>query len=142
MILVAGDHLALDLAGLVGSWLKEKEFEFKNVGASSQKEVLPLVEMVPKVARPIQSNEATSGILICGTGAGVEIGANRFKGIRASLCIEARQAEWARIYDNANVLCLSAWITDRPDSILDAWFGNDFDGDPDRAQMIKGFDEF
>ena len=101
---------------------------------------ISLREIIPAVCNPVRQGKAESGILICGTGAGVEIGANRFKGIRASLCTTAKQAENARIYDNANVLCLSSWLTDDPSEILDAWFSNKFDGDEGRSQMLKDFD--
>lgn len=142
MIYIAGDHLAVELSKSVDTWLTTAGIECQIVGATSEEDVLPLAEMIPRVAQPVQIGDAASGVLICGTGAGVEIGANRFKGVRAALCVDAEQAEWARVYDNANVLCLSSWKTESPDSILQAWTSNEFDRDPGRTRMIKDFDHF
>jgi len=140
MISIAGDHFTVNLVNRICSYLDTKGFEYTNYGSTSEDEIVTLQEMIPKTLKPVIDQQADSAILICGTGAGVEIGANRFKRIRASLCIEAKQAKWARVYDNANVLCLSSWLTNDPTGILEAWFSNEFDNDPGRSEMIKHFD--
>ena len=142
MTILAGDHYSIELVNQIADYCKEHTIEFTNVGVISANTKVKLQDIVPKVAESVRSGGADSGILICGTGAGVEIGANRFKGVRASLCVDPKQAEYAKVYDNANVLCLSSWLTKDPAKILDAWFNNEFDGNEGRARMLEDFDEW
>jgi len=140
MIYVAGDHLATDTLKQVLAYCQKNDIVIKNIGAKDASVVTPLQQIIPAVADNVKQDQGSSGILICGTGTGVEIGANRFHGIRAALCRDAQQAEYARVYDNANVLCLGAWFKNDLTAILDAWLAHSFDGDKNRSQMIKDFD--
>jgi ribose 5-phosphate isomerase B len=140
VIIIAGDHYAIDLVKKIEQYLNKNNQEFKNVGTMDAQKKIALQKIIPAVTTQIHSGKADCGILVCGTGVGVEIGANRFKGVRASLCIDAKQAEFARVYDNANVLCLSSWLTNNSDDILRAWFSSEFDRNANRTQMIKDFD--
>ena len=140
-IAIAGDHYTVGLIEKLTAILQGRGFEIHNLGTKSAETKISLQEIIPAVAREIQSGEADLGILICGTGVGVEIGANRFKGIRASLCRDVKQAKNARIYDNTNVLCLGSWYKDDFEDILTAWLDSDFDGNEKRAQMLRDFDE-
>lgn len=141
-VVIAGDHHAVELIDKIQSWLEAKSIEFTNVCTASEDKKVSLQKIIPAVAKVVQFGQAEWGILACGTGVGVEIGANRFKGICASLCRDAEQAKNARIYDNANILCLGSWYKDDFEKILKAWLENEFDNDERRAQMIKDFDEF
>lgn len=141
-IVIAGDHYTVELMGKIQSWLEAKSIEFSNVGTNSVDKKISLQEIIPAVVKEVRSERAEWGVLVCGTGVGVEIGANRFPGIRASLCRDAVQAKNARIYDSANVLCLGSWYKDDFEKILNAWLENEFDNDEHRTQMIKDFDEF
>ena len=138
-IYIAGDHYAVDLVEKVINCLDKNSINYENLGALEESTKVPLQEIIPKVTAASKDTE-NFGILICGTGAGVEIGANRFKGIRASLCIDPKQAEYARVYDKANILCLSSWITKDPTTILDAWFSAKYDGNESRLKMFEDFD--
>jgi len=84
----------------------------------------PWPEVARRVALDVQSTEANEGILFCWTGTGVSIAANKFKGIRAALCDDAETARGARLWNNANVLCLSMRRTSEVmvKEILDMWF--------------------
>jgi ribose 5-phosphate isomerase B len=137
---LAGDHYAVDLSKKVEDYLKDKNMEVQNVGSADVNDELSLQEMIPRVTKVIDEN--TCGILICGTGVGVEVGANRFKGVRASLCTSSKTATDARQYDKANVLCLSAWQTSDPAGILDAWLATEYDGDEGRLAMFDEFDRW
>lgn len=138
---IAGDHYTVELMEVVKAALSAKGIEIANLGTTNSDVKISLQEIVPAVARNVQSGKADFGILACGTGVGVEIGANRFKGVRASLCRDAEQAKNARVYDDANVLCLGSWYKDDFEAILAAWLDNQFDGDKKRTQMLKDFDE-
>jgi len=139
-VAIAGDHYTVDLLKKVEMYLAAKGIGFINVGTMDSEKKISLQEIIPAVATKIQSHEADLGIMACGTGAGVEIGANKLNDIRASLCVLPKQAENARIYDNANVLCLSSWLTEDPAEILNAWFEHTFDGNEGRKKMLEDFD--
>ena len=140
-IAIAGDHYTLELVQLLTDYLTSRDIAVENYGTDSKDKKIPLQEIIPAVTKRVQNSEADFGILACGTGVGVEIGANRFKGIRASLCRDAEQAKNARTYDDANVLCLGSWYKDEFILILEAWLNNTFDGNENRANMLKDFDK-
>ena len=81
------------------------------------------------VAQRVSSRECTQGVLLCWTGTGVSIAANKVVGIRAALCIDAETARGARAYNDANILCLSLRLTSEAvvSEILDAWFSASID---------------
>ncbi len=142
MLYIAGDHYAVELMKKVERYFNSLGIDYLNLGSSSADEQMALQEIIPGVVENVRRQPGSTGILSCGTGAGVEIGANRFRGIRACLCSQPEQARNARVYDNANVLCLGSWIIENPEPILEAWLGSEFDGDELRAKMLKDFDSW
>lgn len=140
-IVIAGDHYASELMAKIKKLIEQKGFSVENKGSKSKEDKKTLQEIIPSVTLSVSNGASQFGVLACGTGVGVEIGANRFKGIRASLCRDAEQAKNARIYDNANVLCLGSWYDDDFEAILSAWLSNEFDGDEQRTQMLQDFDK-
>jgi ribose 5-phosphate isomerase B len=140
-IAIAGDHHAVELMQRITDFLASRGVAFENLGLRDVNQKISLQVIIPAVAKKVQTNEVDYGILACGTGVGVEIGANRFKGIRASLCRDAEQAKNARIYDNANLLCFGSWYDDDVEAILAAWLDNKFDGNENRTKMLQDFDE-
>jgi ribose 5-phosphate isomerase B len=87
-------------------------------------ETQPWPDIAKRVALDVQTAEADEGILFCWTGTGVSMAANKFKGIRAALCADAETARGARLWNNANVLCMSMRRTSEVmvEEILDMWF--------------------
>lgn len=140
-VAIAGDHYTVELVQTITAYLNSRDVSFENLGTPSKDQKISLQEIIPAVVRKVQRGEASFGILACGTGVGVEIGANRFKGIRASLCRDAAQTKNARVYDDANILCLGSWYDADTEAILAAWLDNQFDGDEKRTKMLKDFDE-
>lgn len=144
-IVLAGDDKAWDCINKAIEYLQNKNIKVENLGVQNSDDSIKLTEFIPKVCKAVATEQSILGILLCGTGAGVEIGANRFKGIRASLCVKPIQAQWAREKDDANVLCLSSWDLNESnnlESILDAWFKTTFDGDSARRAMLETFDSW
>lgn len=145
MIYVAGDHhaepaLARIRAFLTASGRRYEEFGYR--GGASPKAALQ--DFIPQLAEAVRRRADATGILVCGTGVGVDIGANRFHGIRASLCASPAYAEWARTYDDANVLCLASWALEglELEKILESWFGAKYDGNEARRVMLRVFDSW
>lgn len=93
---------------------------------TERKEYWP--EVARQVAEAVAQGKADEGVLFCWTGTGVSIAANKVPGIRAALCDDAETARGARLWNNANVLCLSLRRTPEvvAREILDAWFGTDY----------------
>jgi ribose 5-phosphate isomerase B len=139
-IAIAGDHYTVELMNKIEFALNSKNISYENLGTKNKDVKVSLQEIIPAVAKKIQDGSADFGILACGTGVGVEIGANRFKRVRASLCRDPEQAKNARIYDDANVLCLGSWYRDNFEKIFEAFLTSNFDGDEKRTKMLKDFD--
>ena len=109
MIAIGSDHGGYLLKEEIKKHLKEKGYEFKDFGTDSTASCdYPVY--AKKVCRAVQSGECEKGILICGTGIGMSMCANKCKGIRAAVCGDHFSAEFTRKHNNANVLCLGARV--------------------------------
>ncbi len=92
-------------------------------------------------------NKNSKGILICGSGIGVSIAANKFKNIRAALCFTQKQAELSRKDEDSNILCLSGWFltTEKALKIIKKWLSCKFSSEPRhlrRLNQIKNFEKW
>lgn len=92
----------------------------------------PWPQVARQVAESVAHGEVAEGILLCWTGTGVSIAANKVRGIRAALCADAETARGARLWNNANVLCLSMRLTTDAlaKEILDSWFNTSYQPNP------------
>jgi len=106
-IIIGSDHRGFELKGHIKDFLRSNKFFFIDVGCSSTASVdFPVI--AKEVVDTVAGSKHMAGILICGSGVGVSIAANRYKGIRAALCHRTEQARSAREHIDANVLCLGA----------------------------------
>jgi ribose 5-phosphate isomerase B len=109
-VIIASDRAGLGLKSfLIGQKLSNGDYHFVDFGTNSE-EAVDYPDYARKVALAILAGEANFGILICGTGIGMSIAANRFKGIRAGLCHNSLEARLAREHNDANILCIGARI--------------------------------
>lgn len=109
MIAIGSDHGGYLLKEEIKKHLEEKGYEFKDFGTDSTASCdYPVY--AEKVCRAIQSGECEKGILVCGTGIGMSMCANKCRGIRAAVCGDHFSAEFTRRHNNANVLCLGARV--------------------------------
>lgn len=104
-IAVGSDHGGFEYKEKILKFLKDKGYEVKDFGTYS-KDSCDYPDIAKKVAVSIQNKEFDRGILICGTGIGMSIAANKFKGIRAALCSDTFSAHATREHNNSNILCL------------------------------------
>ncbi len=107
MIVIGSDHGGYKLKEEVKKYLEEAGIEYKDVGTDSETSV-NYPEFAAKVAEEISSKKAETGILICRSGIGMSIVANKFKGVRCAPCYEEQTAKFSRMHNNANVLALGA----------------------------------
>ena len=109
MIGLGCDHGGYELKQEIIKYLEEKGLPYKDFGCDSTKSVdYPIYAR--KVGRAIQNGECDKGILICGTGIGISIAANKMKGIRAALCTDCFSAEATRLHNDANILALGGRV--------------------------------
>ncbi len=127
--------LASDLSGFplkreIVKYLREKrtDLEVLDYGIESEDQPRPYFEQSAKVARAIQSGEADRGILVCGTGQGMAIVANKHKGIYAAVVTDIFSGERAKIINNANVITFGGWITAPflACQVVEAWLAMEF----------------
>lgn len=109
MIALGSDHGGYELKTEIMAHLKEKGIDFKDFGSYS-KESCDYPVYAKKVAESILNKECSLGILVCGTGIGISITANKIKGIRAALCHDCFSAEATRLHNNANILALGGRV--------------------------------
>lgn len=111
MIYIAADHRGFRLKEEIKKWLEKELYEFRDLGPNEydRDDDYPLIAI--KLGETVVQDQGR-GILICGSGAGASIAANKVVGIRAGLCTSVKQASAAKNDDNINILCLSAdWVS-------------------------------
>jgi len=128
IVILASDHNGVDLKQKVKDYLKEKDILVIDIGPFTDEKKVDYVDYANQLSKIISNKEATHGILICGTGVGMSIAANRNENIRAALVHNQFTAPKCREHNNSNVICLGSWITPYPQvqEIIDAWFDTDF----------------
>jgi len=126
---IATDHAGIELKDYTVELLKVKGHEVVDLGPFT-KERVDYPDYAHQVAEAVLANPFTQGILICGSGIGMSMAANRHVGIRAALCHDAYTATVARGHNDANILCFGERIVGKgvAESILDAWIAGTFDG--------------
>jgi ribose 5-phosphate isomerase B len=126
---IATDHAGVDLKDYTVELLKEKGHEVVDLGPFD-KERVDYPDYAVKVAQSVLADSSSQGILICGSGIGMSMAANRFHGIRAALCHDAYTAQVARQHNDANILCFGERIVGRgvAESIIDSWLASSFEG--------------
>lgn len=106
-VFVASDHRGVALKALVVSWLRERGFEPEDLGPNDEARV-NASDFAVRVAASMRADSEARGILICGTGQAMTMTANRYRHVRAALCLNEYMARLAREHNDANVLCLGA----------------------------------
>ena len=136
----ADEHLNLVDRAL--ELLKEKEHEITWYGPEPGA-TQPWPEVARRVATDVANGQADEGILFCWTGTGVSIAANKVSGVRAALCFDAETARGARLWNNANVLCISMRLTSEIvlEEIVDTWFNTSYQPNPSDEACLAIIDE-
>ena len=129
MIAIGSDHGGYELKEELKKTLDEMKLEYKDFGAYS-KDRVDYPKVAKEVSRAVQTKECEKGILICRSGYGMAMVANKFKGIRSAPCFETRAAQFSRLHNDTNVLSLSAdYVTnDEAKEILKTWLQTEFEG--------------
>ena len=139
------DHAAIDLKNELLKYLTEKGYECIDFGAQDPNVKVNYPEPGLKVAEAIMRGEADKGVLICGTGIGISLAANKVPGIRAAVCSEPYYAKMTVEHNNANIIAMGARVvgTELAKMIVDAFFGASFEGGrhAERVAMISDIEK-
>ena len=144
MIAIASDHGGFELRHAIMKHLDKRGLEYVDCGCDT-----PASCDYPDYAKiacgKVISGECDKAILICGTGIGISISANKIPGIRAALCGDCYSARFTRMHNDANVLCLGAFTTGHGLAldIVDAFLSNEFEGGrhQTRVDMVMALEE-
>ena len=141
---IGNDHAALEMKNQVMEYLEEKGYEVINYGTNTP-ESCNYPEFGEKVGRAVVSGEVDCGILICGTGVGISLAANKVKGVRAVVCSEPYSAKLSKQHNNTNILAFGARVVgiELAKMIIDEWLGAEFEGGrhQTRVDMIMAIEE-
>jgi ribose 5-phosphate isomerase B len=138
MIVLGSDHAGVRLKAAIGQFLRERGYEIEDLGAYEETSC-DYPDFAEKVGRAVTDGRAERGVLICGTGAGVSISANKIPGVRAALCGDTFTARMSREHNDANVLCLGARVvgTGLALDIVSTWLGAEFEGGRHQRRLDK-----
>jgi ribose 5-phosphate isomerase B len=135
---LGSDHRGVQIKAKLIQTLINNGFETIDVGTDSESAV-DYPDIAQCVARHVSSGEAERGILICGTGIGMAIAANKFAGVRAAPCYDEVMVEMSRRHNDVNILCLPGdLIRERPiDELVLMWLRTEFDGGRHEIRVAK-----
>lgn len=140
-IAIASDHAGFEMKEFVISFIEGKDLAFKDFGPATD-DAVDYPDFAHPVAQAVESGDCALGILLCGSGNGVAITANKHQGIRAALCWDDEIAALARKHNNANVLCIPARFVSEntAEEMVEVFLNTAFEGGrhANRVQKISG----
>lgn len=138
IIPIGADHAGFQLKEVLKSFLIEKGYEMKDFGCFSE-ESIDYPDFAHPVASMVEENPGMLGILICGSGNGINMTANKHKGIRSALCWKKEIAELARLHNNANIITLPArFVTvEEAKEMVEIFFTTAFEGGRHQIRVDK-----
>lgn len=142
MIYLGGDKHGYKTISIVKDYLSKQNKKYIDLGVQINTAETAIEEIIENVAQVVRKEATHIGILSCGTGVGVEVGVNKFSGIRGCLATNKTIAKYAKEKDKCNVLCLVGWHPNKKTiwGILDTWFNSHYDGSEKRLKMFETFD--
>jgi ribose 5-phosphate isomerase B len=140
IIAIGNDHIAVDMKKIIKAHLEKKGIEVIDIGThTSERFHYPIAARA--AAKLITDGEASGAVLICGTGVGISIAANKVRGIRACVCSEPYSARMAKEHNDANVIAFGARVVGEEvaKTIVDAWLDASYEGGrhQERLDMIN-----
>ena len=138
MIAIGCDHGGLDLKDYLVYVLQSRGLEVRDMGTNG-KESVDYPDFGRLVSLEVSKGDAERGILVCTSGIGMSILANKFPGVRAALVHDPKEAQMSREHNNSNILVLGGGITEKPlaEKILDSWLQTPFAGGRHQRRLDK-----
>lgn len=137
-VAIGCDHAGVSLKNAILPVLKELAVEWEDFGTTTEESV-DYPDFGERVSEEVSKNNVERGILICGTGIGMSIVANKFPGIRAALCHDSYSAKISRLHNDANLLVLPGRLIDKETAkkIVRIWFTTPFEGGRHQKRLDK-----
>ena len=137
-ILLANDHAGTSLKNEIKKVLEKKGYNVTNLGCDTEESV-DYPDFAHPLAEKVSNNDDLKGIIICGSGIGVSMSANKHKGVRSALCWNKETAKLSRSHNNANVLSLPARFLAKKEAIeiVETFLNTDFEGGRHKKRVDK-----
>ncbi len=143
-IAIGSDHAGFELKEKIVEYLTSNNYNFKDFGTFTP-ESCDYPKIAQIVASEVSNKAFNRGILVCGSGIGMSIAANKFKGVKAALCWNSFTAKSSRTHNDSNILCLGQRVTEENLAleIVDLWLKSEFEGGRHklRVDMIEEINE-
>jgi ribose 5-phosphate isomerase B len=142
-VAVGSDHAGYELKCRVVEWLAERETPCLDLGPPAFDPTDDYPDFAAAVARAVANQDCDLGIVVCATGIGSCIAANKVAGVRAAVCSETYSARYSRLHNDANVLCLGSRVVGigLALEIIEAWLNASFSGDKRHARRVAKIGE-
>ena len=137
-IAIGSDHAGYSVKQDLKKLLLSRGYDVEDFGCYSEESV-DYPEFGRRVGEAVASGLSDRGVVVCGSGIGISIAANKVKDIRAALCFTEEYAKMSRLHNDSNVLALGSRMSgcDDPDKILDVWLNTDFEGGRHQERIEK-----
>jgi ribose 5-phosphate isomerase B len=144
MIYIASDHRGFELKDVIKTHLSDEGKAYSDLGTKQNEEKVDYADFAFRVGGKIEEAPGDIGILICGSGVGMNVAVNKVKGVRASLCANEYFAKEAREHEDINVLVLASDVTDPEDAkkIVDTFLATEFDAIERRVRRLNKITEY
>jgi ribose 5-phosphate isomerase B len=141
-IAIANDHAGVETKNKIIKYLSSKGYECVNFGCDTT-DSCDYPDYAYKVAISVRDKKCDRGILICGTGIGMCITANKVKGVRAAVCWDKQTAELSRKHNDSNILCLGVRVLTEKIifEIIDVWFNTEFENAGRHINRLKKIED-
>lgn len=143
-VAIASDHRGFQVKRKIAELVQQLGHEVLDLGVSNE-EAVDYPDFALQVATSVSQGQVDRGILVCGTGIGMSMAANKVRGVRAALCHDDVTAEMSRRHNDANVMCLSADLLGERliDRMIEIWLNTQFEGGRHarRVEKIKGIED-
>jgi ribose 5-phosphate isomerase B len=128
-IFISSDHAGFKLKEAIKDYLRNKKVKFEDLGPKNDSNV-DYPDYAHKVARKVKSNKNNVGILVCGSGTGMNIAANKHKNIRAAQCFNLKSTKLSRLHNNANIITLGSRLITKKNALrfISVFLNTKFDG--------------
>ena len=137
-IFISSDHAGYSLKNYIFENLKKKKFKIENLGPFDDKSVdYPIY--AKKLANKVSKNKTNFGILVCGSGTGMAMAANKVKNIRAAVCYSVKNTKLSRLHNNANIITLGSRLTKKNTAFkcIEAFINTKFEGGRHKKRVRK-----
>tara|TARA_B100000530_G_scaffold178593_1_gene113043 strand:- start:259 stop:684 length:426 start_codon:yes stop_codon:yes gene_type:complete len=137
-IYISSDHAGYNLKELIKKKFKKK-YNFKDLGTDSSKKSVNYPDFAHKLCRKVSNNTKNIGILVCGSGMGMSMAANKHKKIRAAVCYSVKNTKLSRLHNNANIITLGSRLTKKNTALkcVDVFINTKFEGGRHKKRVKK-----